>query len=97
MARFISVVLVNYNGAKFLERCLSSLTAETYPSFEIILVDNASTDDSRNLIKHKFAQVKVLRSETNVGFAAGNNLGLETARGEWIATLNTDTRSNRII
>ncbi|MBI4671253.1 MAG: glycosyltransferase family 2 protein [Chloroflexi bacterium] len=89
---FISVVIVNYNGAQFLERCLASLAAQTYTAYEIILVDNASTDSSREFVTAHFPQVKLVRSETNVGFAAGNNLGIRHARGEFIATLNTDTR-----
>lgn len=88
---FISVVIVNYNGAPWLERCLASLLAQTFQSFEIIFVDNASTDASCALVQQHFPQVKLIRSETNVGFAAGNNLGIRAARGAWIATLNTDT------
>jgi GT2 family glycosyltransferase len=91
----ISVVIVNYNGAKFLDRCLSSLTVQTYPAYEIIVVDNASTDESCAFVKHKFPQVKLVQSETNVGFAAGNNLGIRAARGGLIATLNTDTYVER--
>lgn len=88
---FISVVIVNYNGAKFLDRCLASLVSQTYPAFEIIVVDNASTDESRVFIERQYPQVNLVRSEINVGFAAGNNLGIRAARGELIATLNTDT------
>jgi GT2 family glycosyltransferase len=88
---FISVVIVNYSGAPFLERCLAALAAQTFRNFEIILVDNASTDDSCAFVEKNFPQVQLIRSETNVGFAAGNNLGLGAARGNLIATLNTDT------
>jgi len=88
---FISVVIVNYNGAQFLERCLASLGAQTIDHFEIILVDNASMDDSCALVEKNFSSVRIIRSETNVGFAAGNNLGIGAARGDLIATLNTDT------
>ncbi len=88
---FISVVIVNYNGAKCLERCLQSLDAQTLRAFEILLVDNASTDDSCAFVEKNFPHVKLIRSETNVGFAAGNNLGIRAARGNLIATLNTDT------
>jgi hypothetical protein len=93
---------VNYNGARFLQGCLSSLSAQTYSPYEIILVDNASSDDSCAFVEKNFPNVKLIRSETNVGFAAGNNLGLQNARDELsdihkghehlIATLNTDTR-----
>ena len=88
---FISVVIVNYNGANFLERCLLSLAAQTFRAFEIILVDNASSDDSCAFVEKNFPRIKLIRSETNVGFAAGNNLGIRAARGNLIATLNTDT------
>lgn len=89
---FVSVVIVNYNGARFLETCLAPLAAQTYAAYEIVVVDNASTDESCALVAEKFPRVKLICSETNVGFAAGNNLGLAHARGELIATLNTDTR-----
>lgn len=89
---FISVILVNYNGAALLASCLTALTAQTYAPFEIVLVDNASTDGSRAYVAENFPQVKLICSATNVGFAAGNNLGLQNARGDLIATLNTDTR-----
>lgn len=88
---FVSVVIVNYNGAQFLERCLASLAAQTHRAFEIVIVDNASTDDSCALVEKNFPQVKLVQSSTNVGFAAGNNLGIRAARGNLIATLNTDT------
>jgi GT2 family glycosyltransferase len=89
---FISVVIVNYNGTQWLEGCLSSLTAQTFKSFEIVLVDNASTDESCALVEKKFPHVSLVRSKMNVGFASGNNIGIRAARGNLIATLNTDTR-----
>lgn len=92
MERLISVVIVNYNGARWLDSCLSSLTAQTFAPFEIIFVDNASIDDSCSIVAKRFPQVKIIHSETNVGFAAGNNLGIRAAQGEAIATLNTDAR-----
>lgn len=88
---FISVVIVNYNGARYLERCLASLARQTYRSFEIILVDNASTDGSAEGVADHYPEVQILRSTRNVGFAEGNNLGIRAARGNLIATLNTDT------
>lgn len=88
---FISVVIVNYNGVSLLERCLTSLACQSYPRFETIVVDNASTDGSADWIAAHFPQVRLLRSSSNLGFAAGNNLGIHEAQGELIATLNTDT------
>ncbi len=88
---FISVIVVNYNGRHLLERCLTSLAAQTYPGFEVIVVDNASTDDSVAWLAAHFPNVRVLSAPRNVGFAAGNNLGIRAARGDLIATLNNDT------
>lgn len=88
---FISVLIVNYNGVSHLERCLTSLARQGYPRFETIVVDNASTDGSADWVAEHFPQVHLICSERNLGFAAGNNLGIREARGELIATLNTDT------
>ncbi len=88
---FISVILVNYNGRSHLARCLPALAAQTYRPFEVLVVDNASTDDSVEWLAAHFPDVRVLCSPRNLGFAEGNNLGLREARGAFIATLNTDT------
>ena len=87
-----SVVIVNYNGKHHLQRCLPSLAAQTYSSFEVIVVDNASTDGSVEWLAER-PDVRLICSQTNLGFAAGNNLGIRAAHGEWIATLNTDTQA----
>ena len=79
---FISVVIVNYNGASHLERCLASLARQTYPHFETIMVDNASTDGSADWVAAHIPQVHLIRSGRNLGFAAGNNLGIREAQGE---------------
>ncbi len=88
---FISVVIVNYNGRQYLQRCLASLAAQTYRDFEIIVVDNASGDDSVEWIDANFPHTRVMRSPRNLGFAAGNNLAIRASPAEFIATLNTDT------
>lgn len=87
----VSIIIVNYNGRKYLEKCLSSLLHQSYPSIEIIFVDNGSKDDSVDYIKKEFPDVKIIASRENLGFAKGNNIGIRAARGELIATLNTDT------
>lgn len=90
-APLISVVVVNYNGRAQLERCLPALAAQTHPSFEVVLVDNASTDDSVAWVAAHHPSVRIIASPENLGFAAGNNLGIRAARGRYIATLNNDT------
>lgn len=87
----ISVIVLNWNGIRFLERCLGSLASQTYASLEIIVVDNASTDGSAGLVREKFPQVKLIVNETNLGFAGGNNVGIRASRGRYIMILNNDT------
>jgi len=91
MNKLISIIIVNYNGKKWLKRCLDSLAGQTYKNFEIILVDNASADESVEFVKNNYAEVAVVRSEKNLGFAGGNNLGLQKAKGKYILLLNNDT------
>lgn len=88
----ISVVLLNWNGIKVLDRCLGSLTAQTYSPLEIIVVDNASTDGSVGLIKKRFPAVRLVVNERNLGFGGGNNVGIRASQGKYIMMLNNDTR-----
>jgi GT2 family glycosyltransferase len=84
---------VNYNGAKHLANCLESLIADSYPTREIIVVDNASTDDSRTVLESvasEHSDVTVLWSRQNLGYAGGINFALGSSRGEFIAVLNMD-------
>ena len=89
----VSVVVVNYEGAGHLPACLTALAEQTLPRhhFEVIVVENASTDGSARLIRDRFPWCRLVASPTNLGFAAGNNLGLWSARGRWVALLNNDT------
>lgn len=87
----VTVVIVNWNGEPFLERCLSALLAQTVAPSEIIMVDNASSDTSLGVIR-RFPSVRLLSQAENLGFARGNNLAIElaNAESEWIALLNPD-------
>jgi GT2 family glycosyltransferase len=88
----ISVIVLNYNGKRYLDDCLCSLKSQTYSSFEVIVVDNGSTDFSHEYIKAQYPWVKLLRNEKNLGFAGGTNTGIKQARGEYILTINNDTK-----
>lgn len=89
----ISVIIVNWNTKRFLEQCLESLTlAAPRRSAEIIVVDNASSDGSAEMVAHKFPQVKLIRSLENLGFARGNNLGIRQSSGRYISLVNSDTK-----
>ena len=87
----VSVVIVNWNGEQFLERCLTALLAQTVTPYEIILVDNASTDGSLEIVG-RFPSVRLMALNENTGFARGNNLAIEAAskESEWIALINPD-------
>jgi hypothetical protein len=87
----VSVILVNWNGKAYLERCLSSLLAQRYPDYDILLVDNNSQDGSVSYLQRAFPTVHVIPLRKNLGFAAGNNIGLEATDSPLVATLNTDT------
>jgi len=91
---FVSVVMVNYNGASFLPACLNGLRHQSYPAdcFEVIVSDNNSSDESIHIIERDFPWVRVIKNHTNLGFAAGNNVAFREARGEYLALLNNDTR-----
>jgi glycosyltransferase involved in cell wall biosynthesis len=86
-----SVIIINYNGLKFLENCLDSLRKTKYNQFEVILVDNGSSDGSANYIEKNYPWVKVIRLKKNVGFAMGNIIGFKYATGDYIVLLNNDT------
>lgn len=86
-----SVIIVNYNGREYLGRCLSSLLGEDRQDYEVILVDNASTDGSAEYVEQALPEVRVIRNRANRGFGQGNNLGAQWAKGEYLAFLNPDT------
>ena len=86
----VRVIVVNYNAGLHLARCLKALAAQTMTDFEVIVVDNASTDDSLVDAVPDDPRFGVIRQSGNTGFAAGNNTGAQGCAAEWIATLNPD-------
>ncbi len=88
----VSVIVVNWNGLSHLPDCLGSLEAQSYSDFEVVFVDNGSTDDSLAYVAENHPSVKIVPLPENVGFASGNNLGFKQATGKYIVTLNNDTR-----
>jgi GT2 family glycosyltransferase len=88
----VSVVLLNWNGQQVVEECLKSLQKQTYSPLEVIVVDNASTDGSAELVKKGFPEVKLIVNKTNLGFGGGNNVGIRASRGKYVMMLNNDTR-----
>ena len=91
----ISVIIANLNGEAYLPDCLQSLSNQTFRDFEVILVDNGSTDRSLDLLKKDFPWVKVISLQKNTGFAQGNNIGFAASSAQYVATLNNDTIADR--
>lgn len=87
----VSIVIVNYNTEKLLDECIQSIKRETNITFEIIVVDNASTDTSPNMVRTKHPDVQLIENSENVGFARANNQGFALARGRYFFMLNPDT------
>jgi len=87
----VSVIIVNFNGKTHLEECLKSLMNITHPKFEVILVDNNSTDDSIQFVTDHYPSVIILKLDTNRGFAEPNNMGAKIAKSDFFLFLNNDT------
>jgi GT2 family glycosyltransferase len=87
----VSIVIVSYNTCKLLDECITSIKRETTVSHEIIIVDNASTDNSCQMLCEKYPEIKLIENEANVGFARANNQGFSVATGKYFFMLNPDT------
>jgi len=88
----VSILLVNWNGRHHLPDCLDSLAAQTFRDFEVVLVDNGSADGSVEFVRQGYPWVRLVPLAANTGFAGGNNAALAQASGEYLVTLNNDTR-----
>lgn len=91
MAKRASVILVNHNGMSHLEACISSVLKQSYADFEVIFVDNNSSDGSLEYARGKFPGLTFVANHENLGYAGGINSGLTHATGDYIAPLNADT------
>jgi len=85
----ITIVIPNFNGGQFLEQCLKSALRQSYTNFEIIVIDDGSTDDSLTVVKPYLPRIKLITSE-NHGASHARNLGIKAAKGEFIAFLDSD-------
>lgn len=87
----VSIILVNWNGKEINDDCIKSLEAQSFKDFEIVFVDNASTDGSYEHVKKTYPEVRTFETGANLGFAGGNNYGIKRAKGDYIFMLNNDT------
>jgi len=88
----LSIIIINYNTFSLTSKCIASIHEKlTAVEYEIVLVDNASVECDPYLFKKQFPDIKLIVSETNTGFAGGNNLGIAHATGDYLLLLNSDT------
>jgi|GEM_PF-1682533 len=88
----VSIIVLCYNKMEYTEKCLESIFANTcYPPYEVIVVDNASSDNTPALLEMYSKKIKFIHSDTNLGFVNGNNMAVEHAAGDYIVFLNNDT------
>jgi len=90
----LSVIIPNWNGLALMRACLDSLRGQTYRDFEVIVVDNGSTDGSVAALEQEYPDVRVLALSVNGGYSGGCNRGIEVARGELLVMLNNDTEAD---
>ncbi|MEM3833371.1 MAG: glycosyltransferase family 2 protein [Thermoprotei archaeon] len=91
----VSIVIINHNGIEHIQKCLESVFSTSYPNFEVILIDNASTDGSLALVKKLFGQhslLSIIHNQRNLGLAEGRNIGVRHAKGKYVAFLDHDTK-----
>lgn len=87
----VSIIIVNWNGRRFLETCLGSLSKIKYKNIEIFFVDNASQDDSVSYVKKHYPKIKLIINSKNLGFAGGHDKAFKKSKGEFVLLLSTDT------
>lgn len=89
----VSVIIVSWNAREYLRQCLVSLSTQAcpYPT-EIIVVDNASSDGSPDIVEREFTHVRLIRNETNLGFSKANNIGIRESSGAYVCLVNSDVR-----
>ncbi|MCX8031282.1 MAG: glycosyltransferase family 2 protein [Thermodesulfovibrionales bacterium] len=91
----VSIIIVNYNGKGLLKDCLESLLTQSYREMQVILVDNASTDGSKEFVEQYYPNIKLIKLKENKGFSGGNIEGLKHAEGEYLMLINNDVTLHR--
>jgi GT2 family glycosyltransferase len=89
--KMASIFILTYNNKDDLDECLRSIMDQAYTNYEIIIIDNSSTDGTVDLVRLSYPGIKLIETGSNLGYASGNNTGLKYARGEYIVVVNPDT------
>jgi len=87
----VSIIILNYNAGELLLKCVKSILNTNYENFEVILVDNVSSDNSHRECKERFKQIRLIENKKNLGYCEGNNVGIRNAKGDYVIILNPDT------
>jgi len=88
----VAVTIVTFNSARFIEHCLHYVFEQDYPRLEVVIIDNASSDETRTILRQFEQRAKVVYNERNVGFAAGQNQAMALSAADWLLALNPDVR-----
>ncbi|HEY7615720.1 MAG TPA: glycosyltransferase family 2 protein, partial [Terriglobales bacterium] len=86
----VSVTIVTYNSGRYIKRCLESVLAQGYSNKEVIIIDNASTDGTKDILEHFEDRCLIVYNDRNAGFAAAQNQAIQLSSGDWVLTLNPD-------
>src|SRR5690348_858441 len=86
----VSVTIVTFNSGRFIKRCLESVLEQKHPNMEVVVVDNASTDGTVDLLEQFASQCRIFYNDENLGFAAAQNQAIGLSQGEFVLTLNPD-------
>jgi len=87
----INIIILNYNGGKLLLDYVESVFKTNYDNFEVVLVDNVSSDNSQKKCKEKFEKIILIENKKNFGYCKGNNIGIRNVHRKFIVILNSDT------
>jgi hypothetical protein len=87
---FVTVVVINYNGGKYVLNCIQSLLKTDYINYKVVVIDNASKDSSADEIRYKFPNLQIIKLDTNIGYARGANYAMELFKDKYIVVLNND-------
>lgn len=91
----VSVTVVTYNSGRFIKRCLESVLAQQYPRLEVVIIDNASSDGTQDILEQFEGRCQIIYNQENSGFCAAQNQAIALCRGEWVFTLNPDVLLER--
>jgi GT2 family glycosyltransferase len=86
----VSIILLNWNGKRFLQECIGSICAQSYQNYELIIIDNCSTDGSQEFLRQQHNHSQLVLNKVNLGYCGGANLGIRRAMGKYVLILNAD-------